>query len=100
MKKKKHEVISISFCFALVAECLQLNDEFTCFTASPNLNAKKCWDCMQEGGGKKIALPKCTLSQNIGGRWTLSYYSAEVPPVSLHCRALPNISTLLSYTQS
>ena len=51
MKLKEREVISIIF-FALVAKCFKLNDEFTCLTASPNLNAKYCWDYMQEGGGE------------------------------------------------
>ena len=44
---------SFLFLFALVAKCLKLNDEFTCFTASPNLNAKKYWDSMQESGRKR-----------------------------------------------
>ena len=29
-----------SFFFALLAKCLKLNDEFTCLTASLNLNGK------------------------------------------------------------
>ena len=74
MKIKEHEVISISFRFALVAECLQLNDEFTCFTAPPNLNAKKCWDCMQEGGRKNCI--------------------TEVYPVLIHCWIVDAISLL------
>ena len=80
---------SIFILFALVAKCLKLNEEFTCLMASPNLNAKKCSDCMQEGGQK--------------------YCKSEVYPVLIHwwvvyailllCWSTACFIRLLSFTQ-
>ena len=38
-KSKNMKSYQASFFSALVAKCLKLNDEFTCFTTSPNQNA-------------------------------------------------------------
>ena len=67
MKIKEHEVKSINlFLFALVAKCPKLNDEFTCRTASPKLNAKICWELY-------------------AGKW----------PKNMHYRSIPCLKTLV-----
>ena len=78
-----------SIFFALLVKCSKLNDEFNCLTASPKLNAKYCWDYLQEGGRK--------------------YCITEVYPVLIHwwvvyailllCWGRAWFITLLSFTQ-
>ena len=47
--KPKNKKSYWSIFFALAAEFLKLNDDFTCLKASPYLNGNYGWDYMQEG---------------------------------------------------
>ena len=108
---------SIFFLFALVAKVLKLNDEFTCLTTSPNLNAIKCWDCMQEGGRQYcitevypvlihwwvvyaiLLLCWSTAFFITLLSFTQPFYIAELYPILTHCWGIPYAITLLSNSQ-
>ena len=112
------------FSFTLVAIRIKLKDELMCPTESPNLNAKWCRECMQEGGWKlsnPISIrwlghpnPNSLLlhSRSIpcldtlvgSGRYLITllkcrlfHYIVELYPTFLHCWAIPNPFTSLRY---
>ena len=70
--------------FTLVTICIKLDDELMCFTESLNLNAKWCWECLQEGGWK--------LSNPISIRW-LGHPNPN--SLLLHYRSISCLNTLV-----
>ena len=106
-----------SIFFALVAKCLKLNDEFKCLTSSLKLNAKQCWDYMQEGGRKycitelypvlihwwvvhaTLLLCWSTPCFITMLRFTQPFHIAELYPILTPCWSIPYLITLLSNSQ-
>ena len=116
-KSKNMKSYRSIYFFALVAKCLKLNDEFTCLTASPNLNAKERWDYLQEGGRKycitevyPVLIHWWVLYATLLLCWitacfitlfsfTQPFYKADQYPILTYCRGIPYLITLLSNSQ-